>query len=71
MRERIATLGPIAAVAGAFGLCCGLPVLLSMGSWPRDRRMVTAELGPHRVVSEYYVFFREAIRARCRLSPRR
>jgi len=28
MRDRI---GPIAAVAGAFGLCCGLPVLLSMG----------------------------------------
>jgi len=31
MRDRMATLGPIAAVAGAFGLCCGLPVLLSMG----------------------------------------
>ncbi len=31
MRERIATIGPIAAVAGAFGLCCGLPVLLSFG----------------------------------------
>ena len=31
MRERIATIGPIAAVAGAFGLCCGLPLLLSMG----------------------------------------
>ncbi len=31
MRERIATIGPIAAVAGAFGLCCGLSVLLSMG----------------------------------------
>ncbi len=31
MRDRIATIGPIAAVAGAFGLCCGLPLLLSMG----------------------------------------
>ncbi len=31
MRDRIATMGPIAAVAGAFGLCCGLPLLLSMG----------------------------------------
>jgi len=31
MRNRIATIGPIAAVAGAFGLCCGLPVLLSLG----------------------------------------
>ena len=31
MRDRIATIGPIAAVAGAFGLCCGLPVLLSFG----------------------------------------
>ena len=31
MRDRIATIGPIAAVAGAFGLCCGLPVLLSIG----------------------------------------
>ena len=31
MRDRIATLGPIAAAAGALGLCCGLPVLLSMG----------------------------------------
>lgn len=31
MRERIATIGLIAAVAGAFGLCCGLPVLLSVG----------------------------------------
>ncbi len=30
MRDRIGTIGPI-AVAGAFGLCCGLPVLLSMG----------------------------------------
>jgi len=32
MRDRITTIGPIAAVAGAFGLCCGLPVLLSMGA---------------------------------------
>ncbi len=31
MRDRVATTGPIAAVAGAFGLCCGLPVLLSFG----------------------------------------
>lgn len=31
MRERIATVGPIAAVAGALALCCGLPVLLSLG----------------------------------------
>jgi len=31
MPDRIATMGPIAAVAGAFGLCCGLPLLLSMG----------------------------------------
>jgi len=31
MRERIATVGPIAAVAGALGLCCGLPVLFSLG----------------------------------------
>jgi len=31
MRDRIATIGPIAAVAGMFGLCCGLPVLLSIG----------------------------------------
>ncbi len=31
MRERIATIAPIAAVAGALGLCCGLPVLLSLG----------------------------------------
>lgn len=31
MRERIATLGPIAAVAGVVGLCCGLPVVLSTG----------------------------------------
>ena len=31
MRERIATVGPIAAVARALGLCCGLPVLFSLG----------------------------------------
>ncbi len=31
MRDRIATLGPIAAVASAVGLCCGLPVVLSTG----------------------------------------
>lgn len=28
MRDRI---GPIAAVAAALGLCCGLPILLSLG----------------------------------------
>ena len=31
MRDRIATIGPIAAVAGVLGICCGLPVLLSIG----------------------------------------
>ena len=31
MRDRLSTIGPIAAMAGAVGLCCGLPVLLSMG----------------------------------------
>lgn len=31
MRDRIGTIRPIAAVAGALGLCCGLPVLLSLG----------------------------------------
>ncbi|ANH39984.1 hypothetical protein I601_3578 [Nocardioides dokdonensis FR1436] len=31
MRDRVATIGPIAAIAGALGLCCGLPVLLSLG----------------------------------------
>ena len=31
MRDRIGTIGPVAAVAGALGLCCGLPVLLSLG----------------------------------------
>jgi hypothetical protein len=31
MRDRVATVAPIAAVAGALGLCCGLPVLLSLG----------------------------------------
>ncbi len=32
MRDRIVTLGPIAEVAGVLGLCCGLPVLLSIGT---------------------------------------
>ncbi len=32
MRDRIAIVGPIAAVAGVLGLCCGLPVLLSIGA---------------------------------------
>ena len=31
MRERVAKNAPIAAVAGLLGLCCGLPVLLSLG----------------------------------------
>ncbi|MBD8869320.1 hypothetical protein [Nocardioides donggukensis] len=31
MPERMTTFGPIAAVAGAVGLCCGLPLLLSLG----------------------------------------
>ena len=31
MRDRVGTIGPIAAAAGALGLCCGLPVLLSLG----------------------------------------
>jgi hypothetical protein len=31
MRDRVPTIGPIAAMAGAIGLCCGLPVLLSLG----------------------------------------
>ena len=31
MRDRLATIGPLAAVAGVLGLCCGLPVLLSIG----------------------------------------
>lgn len=32
MRERVATIAPIAAVAGGAGLCCGMPVLLSLGA---------------------------------------
>lgn len=31
MRDRAGAIAPIAAVAGALGLCCGLPVLLSLG----------------------------------------
>lgn len=31
MRDRNTTVGPIAAMASAIGLCCGLPVLLSLG----------------------------------------
>lgn len=27
------TLAPVAAVAGVFGLCCGLPVLVSIGAF--------------------------------------
>jgi len=36
MRDRIATIGPIAAAVGALGLCCGLPVLLSIAVWVRS-----------------------------------
>jgi len=31
MRERVAAVGVTGAVVGAFGLCCGLPVLFSLG----------------------------------------
>lgn len=31
MRDRTATTAPVVAIAGAVGLCCGLPVLLSLG----------------------------------------
>lgn len=31
MRDRVTTVGPIAAVVGAVGVCCGLPILLSLG----------------------------------------
>ena len=31
MRDRMTTIGTIAALAGAIGLCCGLPVLFSLG----------------------------------------
>jgi hypothetical protein len=31
MRDRMGTVGPVAAVVGAVGICCGLPVLLSLG----------------------------------------
>ena len=31
MRDRAATIAPIAAIAGVLGLCCGLPVLVSLG----------------------------------------
>ncbi len=31
MRDRAGTIAPFAAVAGVLGLCCGLPVLLSLG----------------------------------------
>jgi hypothetical protein len=34
MRDRITTIGPIAAMAGAIGLYCGLPVLLSLAPSP-------------------------------------
>ncbi len=32
MRERMGVIGPIAALAGVLGVCCGLPVLLSLGA---------------------------------------
>ncbi len=31
MRDRMGVIGPIAALAGVLGLCCGAPVLLSLG----------------------------------------
>ncbi len=31
MHDRWAAFGPLAAVAGVLGICCGLPVLLSVG----------------------------------------
>jgi len=31
MRDRISIVGATGAVLGALGLCCGLPVLLSLG----------------------------------------
>ena len=31
MRDRSSTFAPIAVVVGIFGLCCGLPTLLSLG----------------------------------------
>jgi hypothetical protein len=31
VRERVKPLAPIVAVGGLFGVCCGLPVLLSVG----------------------------------------
>ncbi len=31
MRDGVGAVGPVAAVVGAVGICCGLPVLLSLG----------------------------------------
>jgi hypothetical protein len=31
MRNRIGPIAPLAAAAGALGMCCGLPVLMSLG----------------------------------------
>jgi len=31
VRDRVAALAPFAAVGSALGLCCGLPVLFSLG----------------------------------------
>ena len=31
MGDRVGTVGPVAAVVSAVGICCGLPVLLSLG----------------------------------------
>lgn len=31
MRDRMGTVGPVVAVVGAVGICCGLPMLLSLG----------------------------------------
>lgn len=32
MRDQMSVIGPIAALAGVLGVCCGLPVLLSLGA---------------------------------------
>ncbi len=32
MRERISTVGVTGTLVGALGLCCGIPVLLALGS---------------------------------------
>lgn len=32
MRDRVGAVGPVAAVVGAVGICCGLPLLMSLGA---------------------------------------